>query len=79
MLVNKTLDALTPSSRSLYESAVVKLVLSIVYGAFAVMFLGFCAEVGGFATSYQSKDLFRCMKYLRNKQYDSLKVVDLFY
>jgi hypothetical protein len=40
-LMSKGADSLGPRSREFYESTAFKLFLSITYGAFAIMFLGF--------------------------------------
>jgi hypothetical protein len=40
-------DELSAPSRDFYENAVFKLTLSLMFAAFAMMFLGFCAAAGG--------------------------------
>jgi len=45
------IDVLTPSSRLFYERSLVKTLLSIIYAALALLFLGFCA-----AGAWQSID-----------------------
>lgn len=44
-------DALRPTNRNFYENVLFKAVLSIVYFACALMFLGFCSEAGGKSAS----------------------------
>lgn len=42
MLAKKNLDELNQSSREFYERSLIKMNLSLVFAAFAFMFLGFC-------------------------------------
>ena len=46
-LIYRGADALTPSNRIFYEDTKVKLVLSIIFAGFSLMFLGFVATDGG--------------------------------
>lgn len=46
MLSKKNLDELNQSSREYYERALMKMNLSLVFAAFAFMFLGFCCMAG---------------------------------
>jgi hypothetical protein len=43
MLSKRGLDELNPTSRAFYERSLMKMNLSLVFAAFAFMFLGFCA------------------------------------
>jgi len=44
MLSKKNLDELNNNSRAFYERALMKMNLSLVFAAFAFMFLGFCSQ-----------------------------------
>lgn len=44
-------DTLTATSRTFYERSKAKVALSIITGAAGMMLLGFCASVGGQASS----------------------------
>lgn len=46
MLSKKNLDELNPTSRAFYERSLLKMNLSLVFAAFAFMFLGFSAASG---------------------------------
>jgi len=49
----KGADQLRGDERELYEKTRVKVMVSLVYGALALVFLGFCAETGGRSTAFK--------------------------
>lgn len=49
---NDILDHLSASGRDFYDRTRSKLILSIVFGAACLMFIGFSAEAGGVAQNY---------------------------
>eukprot|EP01041_Mallomonas_annulata_P001508 gene1508-2905_t len=47
-------DGLTPNSRTFYENAKTKVMVSVLLAAYAVVLLGFCAQAGGESAAAQT-------------------------
>ena len=68
----KGADRLRGEDRDLYESTRTKVLVSLVYGAFSIMLLGFCSECGG-----KSSALNQVLKRATDKNVSVIPVIDL--